>query len=165
MIARYRVLPERIRAELQAIEKLVNRAKGALTRAARSPQDQDYFMASAALDLHSFYAAIERIFELTAREIDNSVPAGPRWHSDLLAQMALAIPNVRPVVISQETRAALSVYLEFRHVVRNVYTFNLRPDRVAELTRGLATVFEQTRRDLLKFTDFLVELSQADSEL
>lgn len=56
----------------------------------------------------------------------------------------------------------LEDYLEFRHVVRNVYTFNLRPDRVAELVRGLRPGFDAARRDLLTFAGFLEELSRAD---
>ncbi len=44
MIARYRFLAERLRAELQPLEKVVARAEGAMTRAQQSPQDQDYFI-------------------------------------------------------------------------------------------------------------------------
>lgn len=55
-------------------------------------------------------------------------------------------------------------YLEFRHVVRNVYTFDLQPDRVTELVGGLRSAFDLARRDLLAFADFLEELSTADEE-
>jgi hypothetical protein len=49
MITRYRVLAERLRAELQTLERVVARAEEASARAMRQPEDQDYFMAAAAL--------------------------------------------------------------------------------------------------------------------
>ena len=164
MIPRYRLLAERLRTELAALEQVVERAEGALPKAIRQPQDQDYFLAAAALDLHGFYAGLERLFELVAREIDESLPTGRHWHRDLLAQMSLSVPDARPAVLSSESRSTLVEYLEFRHVVRNVYTFNLRPERVTELVRGLRPVFDLARRDLLTFADFLDNLATADEE-
>jgi len=165
MIARYRLLAERLRNELRSLDRVVERAEGALARAIQQPQDQDYFLAAAALDLHGCYSGIERLFELIADEVDGSRPAGRHWHRDLLAQMSLAVPEVRPAVLSAETCAALVDYLEFRHVVRNVYTFNLRPDRVIELIRGLRATFGSAQHDLLFFAEFLENLSRADEEI
>lgn len=162
MIARYRLLAARIRDELDALAQVVSRAEGALPRAARQPQDQDYYLAAAAMDMHGFYTGVERLFEAIADEIDRSKPSGSHWHRDLLQQMSLAVRDLRPVVLRPETRAALAEYLEFRHVVRNVYTFNLQPERVQELVRGLQPVFAQLRQDLLTFANFLDELAKAD---
>lgn len=162
MIARYRVLAERLRAELQVLEQVVGRAEGALDRTAQHPEDQVYFVAAAALDLHGFYAGIERLLELIANEVDGVQPTGRRWHRDLLAQMSLAVPGVRPVVLSSETGMALTQYLDFRHVVRNVYTFNLRSERVTELVRDLRAAFDLARHDLLTFAAFLDGLATAD---
>ena len=164
MIPRYRLLAERLRVELQTLERVVERAEGALSRATQQVDDQDYFLAAAALDLHGFYAGIERLFELIAREVDRSLPAGRHWHRNLLAQMVLEAPGVRPAALSSETRSSLTDYLEFRHVVRNVYTFNFKPERVAELIRGLRPAFDLARHDLLALAEFLAELSAADEE-
>ena len=105
MIARYRVLAERLRSELQVLEQVVDRAEGAVDRALQHPRDRDYFLAAAALDLHGFYAGVERLLELIAREVDGGQPTGRRWHRDLLTQMSLAIPAVRPPVLVPETAA------------------------------------------------------------
>ena len=164
MIPRYRLLAERIRSELHSLEQVVERAISALARTIQYPQDQDYFLAAAALDLHGFYVGLERLFELIATEIDRSKPGGPTWHRELLAQMSLTVPDVRPAVVSGETRTKLRDYLEFRHVVRNVYTFDLQPDRVTELVGGLRPSFHLARRDLLAFAEFLDGLSTADEE-
>jgi hypothetical protein len=163
MIARYRLLGQRIRSELQSLERVTTRAEGALLRAARMPADQDYFLAAAALDLHGFYAGMERLFGVIADDLDDRRPAGANWHRELLIQMSLDLPDRRPAVLSPEAMAALMDYLEFRHVVRNVYTFNLRPARVDELVRGLRPAFDLARRDLLAFAGFLEELAAADA--
>lgn len=164
MIPRYRLLAERIRAELGTLEKVVERAEGALARARSQPEDQDYYLAAAALDLHGFYVGIERLFELISAEIDERRPAGLHWHRELLAQMSLDLPGVRPPILSDRARSSLFEYLEFRHVVRNVYTFNLRPARIAELVQGLRPALLLARQDLETFAAFLTELSTADEE-
>jgi hypothetical protein len=162
MITRYRLLAERLRAELGVLEQLVDRAEGATQRAAEAPQDAQYFAAAAAFDLHSFYSGVERLLELVATEIDGGQPTGRHWHRDLLAQMALDVSGVRPPVLAAETTAALVEYLNFRHVVRNVYAVQLRSARVIELVNGLRPAFDLARRDLLAFAVFLDGLATAD---
>ncbi len=164
MIPRYRLLAERLSVELRSVEKLVGRAEEALSRSARQPQDQEFFVASAAFDLHGFYSGLERLFELIANEIDESRPTSASWHRDLLTQMSLAVPDIRPAVLSAESLSTLTEYLEFRHVVRNMYTFNLRVERVVELVRGLRPVFEKAQRDLQAFIEYLQELSTSDED-
>jgi hypothetical protein len=164
MIVRYRVLAERIRSELLALDQVVGRAERAADRALEHPHDREFFLAAAALDMHGFYAGIERLLEQIASEIDGGPPTGRRRHRDLLDQMALEVPDVRPVALTFETVIALTNYLEFRHVVRNVYTFNLRAERVIELARGVRAAFELARRDLLTFAVFLDDLASADEQ-
>jgi hypothetical protein len=162
MIARYRVLSERLEAELAALGLVVGRAEGAAIRAGQQPQDEGYFIAAAALDLHGFYAGIEGISSLIANELDGGLPSGARWHRDLLEQMTLDITGIRPAVLQADTHKSLVEYLEFRHVVRNVYTFNLQSERVTELVHNLRAAFTLVQRDLQSFIEFLNELSRAD---
>lgn len=58
--------------------------------------------------------------------------------------MTLEVKAVRPAVLRAETQTALIDYLEFRHVVRNVYTFDLWPKRLRELVVYLRPAFELT---------------------
>jgi len=159
MIPRYLLLAERLRVELQALQRIVARAEGAVRLARTRPAEQDYFLGSAALDWHAFYTGVERMLELIASDLDASRPATPHWHRDLLAQMSLAIPDIRPAVLRSETSTALIEYLEFRHVVRNVYTFNLRPDRVAELVSGLRPTCQLVEDDLLSLARLLAAIA------
>ena len=81
----------------------------------------DFYLDRVALNLHSFYTAIEKIFEMIADTVDQSKPLGENWDQALLQQMASEIKLIRPPVISKITRDELDDYRGFRHVVRNVY--------------------------------------------
>ena len=87
-------------------------------------------------------------------------PSGPHWHQELLRQMAAEIPGVRPPVLSLETRDRLDRYRGFRHVVRNVYTFNLDAEQIEVLVRQLSPTMEQTSQELLAFAGFLEQLAE-----
>ena len=90
------------------------------------------------------------------------VPTGGDWHLELLQQMAVERPQVRPPVLSAETCEALNEYLRFRHVVRNIYAFEFDPDRLGRLVRGLDSVLSQVRKELQAFADFLEQLAKGD---
>ena len=125
MNRKYLTLASRIKAELSDIKAVVKRITGGWERL-RTTGD-DYYLDSVALNLHTFYSALEKIFTLIATNVDGAMPEGPSWHQDLLIQMKGEIKNIRPAVLSQETCQMLDEYRAFRHVVRNVYAFNLSP--------------------------------------
>ena len=116
-----RHLAMRIRNELLEIEHTLKRATEGMNRAKET--GDDYYLDGVALNLHSFYSGIERIFELIAVNIDDIVPEGENWHQILLKQMAEEMTEVRPAVVSDSVRLGLDEYRGFRHVVRNVYTY------------------------------------------
>lgn len=120
--------------------------------------DDEAYLKAAALDMQAFYTGVERAFEAIAREVDGSLPQGPDWHRALLQQMSARIPGTRPPVIGAETRAALDTLLAFRHVVRNVYTFNLVPERIRDLAEGVDACAHRVDRDLAVFAEFLRSL-------
>jgi hypothetical protein len=156
---RYLEVAERIRGEAPELERVARRALAAWTHVERMPQE-DAYLDSVALNLHSFYSGLERLFELIARHIDGVTPAGEAWHRDLLQQMAQDLPRVRPALVDPDDAAALDEFRRFRHLVRNVYTMNLTPERVAALTSKLPELWPKLCRELLAFADFLEELSR-----
>jgi hypothetical protein len=153
------VLSGRIRSELADLERVVGRGLREFDKAQQSGDDE--WLDAVALNLHNYYAGAEGIFEEIAREVDGAIPAGPEWHRSLLWQMAAELPGLRPPVIGRATRDCLDEYRSFRHVVRNVYTFNLRPARVRELILGLRSCYDVLTEDMIAFCSFL-EISDAD---
>lgn len=145
----------RIRNECDELARLVERAREAMSRAGES--SDDLYLDSVALNLHGFYAGLERLFELIGSTVDGNIPRGENWHQTLLEQMATEIPSVRPALISENSRQMLDEYRGFRHVVRNVYAFRLDPAKVQGLVEGVPAVFSQVHAELLAFADFLAQ--------
>ena len=54
---------------------------------------------------------------------------------------------------------ALDRYRGFRHVVRNIYSFDLDRDEMASLLRDLRSVFAATKVDLTRFAEALKQIS------
>ena len=156
----YRATAGRIRTELQELARVVERATRIWQQAMVSTDD--YYVDATALNLHGFYAGIERVLEIIADGIDRVKPSIPRWHQELLRQMAAEIPGVRPPVLSLETRDRLDRYRGFRHVVRNVYTFNFDVGQIEVLIKQLPSTLEQVSREMLGFADFLEQLAEGD---
>jgi hypothetical protein len=144
-------LCKRIEKEVSEIERIRDLA---FRRWKKALVDEDY-LGSVAFDLHSFYQGVERIFEAIAKSIDRAVPSGDTWHRSLLVQMTEEIPGIRPAVISEETRALLDSYRTFRHLARNLYTFNLEAKKIGSFVENLAHTIEILRKDISVFLDFL----------
>ena len=79
--------------------------------------------------------------------------------------MTMDLLNIRPPVMSDKTAQSLDEYRRFHHVVRNVYAEHLDPERVGGLVEKLSTVWEQLKKELLAFAEFLEGISHADDEV
>ncbi len=154
----YTVLAGRIRLMLVDLESVIARTQLLLDKYLQTGDDG--YLDGVALNLHGYYSGIERIFEDIAIGMGEGSPSGPNWHHDLLLQMSAAINDSRPPIISAEGRQCLDEYRGFRHVVRNIYTFNLRPSRLIDLTEDLPGCYKTVSEDIGKFVDFLEEISR-----
>jgi hypothetical protein len=146
-------LVERIHQELGEVPRVLVRMNEGWELFHRS--NDDHFLDGVALNLHGFYLGIERILTHIAETLDGNLPRGENWHLLLLEQMMTEVPKVRPAVISIETGTKLDEYRRFRHVVRNVYTYNLDPVKIGNLVSSASELFTQTKAELLAFAAFL----------
>lgn len=149
-----RALAARIRGEMEALGLVFQRievARDALQSGVQAGLAAD----SAALNIHDFYVGLERVFEGIADNIDRSLPDGHNWHRDLLQQMTVPIPGVRPPVIPRQLHADLGRLLGFRHVVRNVYTYELDVDSVLQNVARVARVFQVLQDAVIAFCDWI----------
>jgi len=158
----YQELAERIRGELNDLERISERALSSWAQAQRVIEEQDVYLDSVALNLHGFYSVLERLFELIARHIDSSLPEGNTWHRDLLNRMAYDVADIRPAVIGHHSAECLDELRRFRHLVRNVYTTNLKPEKMAGLMQALPELWPKLKSELRAFADFLEQLSQTE---
>jgi hypothetical protein len=90
------------------------------------------------------------------------MPEGGNWHQELLEQMNTELPGVRPAVLSDASHKKLNRYRGFRHVVRNVYTFDFDPEQIGLLMKRLPETVEHVHDDLRVFADTLEQMARRD---
>jgi hypothetical protein len=148
------ILSAKILEELNEIHNSAKRAEAAWKKAYDS--NDDLYFDSVALNLHSFYSGIEKIFKLIAKEADENIPDGQNWHEELLAQMSLDITGIRPPVISGKLKNNLQDYRSFRHLIRNIYTYNINPEKIKPLMELLPSLLKDIDKELKLFSKFLL---------
>jgi hypothetical protein len=134
----------RLRTELERVNQLI----------AGSPELADLLYENQAYKLHNFYTGCEHIFQIVASELNSALPTGYDWHKRLLERMALPHEG-RPALISTQTAQSLERYLAFRHVVRNIYGYELEAKRVAQLVEQQGTVWQQFETEVRAFISWL----------
>jgi len=142
---------DRVQLELAQIRHLLNTNSGLLDKVRDTEPDSTELMALSAL-LHSFYTGIENIFKRIALEIDGSLPTGMSWHTDLLRLVSRETDSRRSV-ISDDLRAKLGEYMDFRHVFRHAYSFDLKWRKMAGLVLSCGQALSDLETQLFSFFD------------
>ena len=140
---------KRVNLELALLHQLLETHRALLEKVHHSEPDQTELSALAAV-LHSFYTGIESIFKRIAVEIDDSFPSGEFSHSTLLRQMVQST-DLRPAVISDDLRRQLLGYLDFRHVFRHAYTFDLKWRKMSDLVLRCEETLDRLQAELEEF--------------
>jgi hypothetical protein len=129
----------------------------------RDPERADLFYENLALKLHHFYTGCEKILRLVATELNGGLPSGADWHKRLLDRMSTEREG-RPAVLTPATAQALREFLGFRHIVRNLYGFELQQERVVLLLAKYPAVWAMTVRDFRTFIQWLRGLTELGLE-
>ncbi len=145
------VLVAEIKDELSKLDILSQKLSSQVNRT-----NKEEVAESAALRLHNFYTGCERIFKLIVSEVNGGVPHELDWHKRMLTQVSLEIEDIRPAVISLKTRKDLEELLRFRHVVRNIYRFELKPERIETLIDLTISLFPRFTKEVENFMAFLI---------
>ena len=142
-------------ARLSQLEQDIYRVQREI---ARDSSMQDLFYENLALKLHNFYTGCEKILQLVAVELNGGLPSGADWHKRLLDRMSQERDD-RPAILTRETAASLREFLGFRHIVRNLYGFELDPKRVAVLVGNYPAVWANVQTDVRAFVNWLRALA------
>ena len=124
-------LASQVAVELQQLDQLLATYRPLLHRCETTVPGEIELAALAAM-LHSFYNGVENLLKRVAVETGEGLPAGDVWHRRLLDQMSEPTGD-RPAVLTEDLRSRLRPYLDFRHVFRHSYTFDLRWNKMREL--------------------------------
>lgn len=154
-------LAAEIRQELSSLSRLADEIPTTWSEGSTLPEaDRRPYVESTALKLHNFYTACERIFEKIAGEVNGALHHTPDWHLRLLRMMTLDVPKVRPRVLTPELAERLTELLRFRHVVRNIYGFELHEEKVGPLVQQIDGLWRDLQGQIEEFASYLEELGQ-----
>jgi hypothetical protein len=147
-----------ITAELGHLRALAGDVAAVCAEIERDPGHARLFYENLALKLHNFYTGCERIFQTVASELNGAQPTGFDWHRRLLERMVVAWQG-RPAVLSPSTVDDLREYLAFRHVVRNIYGFELDVERIERLVAHYPEMWGLVEVDIERFVAWLHALA------
>lgn len=113
--------------------------------------------------IENSYTAVETALFRIAQNFGNNLDP-THWHADLLRRMSVAVPEMRPQVISETTWSKLDELMRFRHFKR--YYFNLDYDwtRLDYLLGVVRETIPKVVEELTVFERFLTEVIASLSE-
>jgi len=148
-----------IEEELSSLDKLVAGIAAVYGEMPKAANKMAVYNESLALKLHNFYTGCERIFARIAETLNGGAPVSGNWHKRLLKVMSLDVEGVRPRVISRATFISLEDFLAFRHLVRNIYGYELDSERLTALVERVEKVYAGFRKDVGGFNSFLKKMA------
>ena len=90
---------------------------------------------------------IENIFEIIAKNVDNSIPTGNKSHQELLHQKA-SENGKRNEIISEDLYFKLREYVTFRHFYRHAYSFQLNWNKMKPLVENIFNVWNELKKNI-----------------
>jgi hypothetical protein len=138
-----------VELNLQELSRVTEQLTPLIAKGASSDLDVIETSAVAAM-LHSFYTLIEKILELMARDVDQTMPAAGTWHRDLVEQMTQPTAS-RPAVISEDLAGKLKEYLAFRHLFRGASIALMRWNKMQPLANRAQETFRQFEGEISAF--------------
>lgn len=110
--------------------------------------------------LENLYTATETVLVRIAQQFGNNLRT-ERWHSDLLRRMAIAVPGLRPAVLSQDVYQRLDELMRFRHFKRYYFNLEYNWERLYYLIALARTLRPALTADFAAFRAFVIAAIQA----
>jgi hypothetical protein len=161
--------PELAETELRSLLAEIDTARGLLSRLAIELEDTDpgdggsptrEVLALLAMDLHSWYTALEALLVRVLTVFEGGIPAGEASHALVLRAALRDIEGVRPAVLRASLRESLDEIRRFRHFFRHAYALDLRYEKLRSALRPLLQCHEMVEQDLARFAQAVRNLAE-----
>ncbi len=107
-----------------------------------------------AIRVQQFYTALENLFKQIVKSFENYLE-----NLQLLTQMNIEIPMIRPTVISNKSVPLLEKTKAFRHSIEQTYDCELDERELILIQKKLKEEYPHVESDLQKFRSFILKLS------
>lgn len=101
-----------------------------------------------------FYTCLETFLFRVSQEFENNLKS-EQWHKELLQQMSLQIPDIRPAVLSEGAFNLLNELLLFRHFRRYYFDYHYDWEKIEMIEKKYLAVFPLLTDNLNHFIIFL----------
>jgi hypothetical protein len=105
-----------------------------------------------AMILQSFYNGIEKIMLLIVKNKDSKLPNGIKWHKELF-DCTFTKTEYRTKVFGNELGESLNDYLQFRHLTRHTYGFQLTWEKMEDLLFNMNMIWDKVKEDIKIFIE------------
>ncbi len=83
--------------------------------------------------------------------MNGGAPKSPDWHLRLLQSMSLEPESVRANVISENMRRFLDDYRSFSHIMRNLYGYEIKEDKLESLLEKFPQAYDAFKKNVDTF--------------
>ena len=115
-------------------------------------------LALIAVDLHSYYTALESLLERILVAIEGKAPIGTAAHAEILRLATRPIEAVRPPLLDPTRLDALDELRRFRHFFRHAYALDLSHLKLRRALDPFAALHTGVDADLAGLLEFLHRL-------
>lgn len=122
---------------------------------AEPPRDR---LALLAIDLHSWYTALESLLLRILAAFEGAPPAGDSSHALALRAALRDVEGVRPAILASAHRDDLDEIRRFRHFFRHAYALDLRHDKLRPALDAVLGRSGDIDGDLTRFADHVRRL-------
>ncbi len=144
--ARWALLKSAVEAQLREIAQIF-----AKIEERRAHIDDPAHLESLGYQLHNLYSAFEDLFKIVADFFENRIAERVGYHRELLWRMKIAIPGVRPALLSETSYRLLDRLRAFRHFFRHAYGAELDPKKVALVVEDALKLRESYSQEIERF--------------
>lgn len=145
-------------AYLSNQEETINFLFDKISTLSTSNEDQ---LINLSYQFHNLYSAYEDLFKEISNTFENNISDGSGYHRNLIKRMKIAIPEIRPKILSDHSFQVLGELMGFRHVFRHAYSYNLTPEKINLLKDKIIGNREKLNSEINSFKKFLEDLFKA----
>ena len=148
---KYKALQEDVSDEERAIEETLERLRK--VRSGFDTQKKDYTTEPAmGTYLMNFYNGVENILKRISKVYYSNMPRGESWHKELLV-LSFNPPEGKVALLTQDIVERLHPYRSFRHRFVSGYGFQLKGEKMLELTDNIESLWSDIKKAISDFWD------------